>query len=219
MRLLFIDDHKLILEGYKAILLSKKFISNQDVIFLDTLDEAFEFVHEQSSINKGIDLFLIDYSMPSSSKYKLNNGPDLIIPIKKKFPSAKIVLLTSEMSAISLFDCIQKTNPNGFWFKSDIDDKLLINYITAVLNGSTIYSESVQTSYDIVLKYSDKLDDHNRRILLLLSQGIKTKDLPNFIPLSLDTINHRKATIKTIVGVDSKDDYLLLQKAKTLGIL
>ena len=166
-----------------------------------------------------IDLFIIDYSIPACSKYKLNDGVDLINYIKEKYPNAKIVILSSLSSPLLIFDIIKKTEPDGFWLKSDIDDRTLINYINLVCKDETIYSESVQKSFEHVSNYAKVLDENNRKILLLLDKGIKTKHLPNFIPLSLDTINHRKAKIKLSLGVNSKDDYELLKKAQHLGLL
>ena len=52
-----------------------------------------------------------------------------------------------------------------------------------------------------------------------MSQGVKTIDLPKFIPLSLSTIEKRKARLK-MEFIDSKaSDKILLESIKKLGLL
>lgn len=175
MKIVLIDDHKIILEGYKAILISKAFEVKENIKLLNSLSSAYEYIQEQFKKSKSVDIFIIDYAMPPCSKYNLNDGTDLIRYIKKNFPNAKIVLLSSLSSSLLMFDIIKKVEPDGFWLKTEIDDEILINYINAVCGGETIYSKSIHKSYELVLNYANELDEHNRKILLLLDQGVKTK--------------------------------------------
>ena len=62
-------------------------------------------------------------------------------------------------------------------------------------------------------------DNHDSKILQLIEEGIKTINLPNFIPLSLSTIEKRKANIKKQLIMDAGSDKELLDAARNLGFI
>ena len=55
MKIALIDDHKIILEGYKAILILKKIEVEENIDLLSSLSCAYEYVLEQSKKMKSID--------------------------------------------------------------------------------------------------------------------------------------------------------------------
>lgn len=61
--------------------------------------------------------------------------------------------------------------------------------------------------------FTQVLDEYDFKILLLLKDGIKTKNLPEYIPLSLGTINHRKANLKIVFNIESGDDCEIVKKS------
>lgn len=219
MKIALIDDHPIIVDGYKAILLSKEIESEENIAILSSLAEAFTYVKEHAENQIDINLFVIDYTMPEDTENNLCNGEDLAHQIRHYMPKAKIVLLTSTATPLLLFEIIQRLQPEGLWLKSDIGMLSFLNHSTSVLSGTTVYSESVNKAYKNVAKYTSILDETNRKILLLLNDGIKTKNLPDYLNLSIDTINHRKSNLKTLLGLDKSDDFELLKKAKMLGLL
>jgi hypothetical protein len=52
-----------------------------------------------------------------------------------------------------------------------------------------------------------------------LSKEVKTKDLPQYIPLSLSAIEKRKLNIREILEVKDGSDIDLINEAKTKGII
>lgn len=219
MKIALIDDHPIIIEGYKSILISKEIESEENIAILSSLAEAYAFIKENAENQVVIDLFVIDYNMPENVENNLYNGEDLAHQIRHYLPNAKIVLLTSIATPILLFEIIQRLQPEGLWLKSDIGMLIFLNHTSSVLSGKTVYSESVNKAYRNVVNYTSILDETNRKILLLLNDGIKTKNLPDYLNLSIDTINHRKSNLKILLGLDKSDDFELLQKAKMLGLL
>lgn len=219
MKIVLIDDHPIIIDGYKAILITKEIESEENIKVLCSLNEAFTYVKEQAENNVTIDLFVIDYNMPRDAANELYNGEDLALQIRRFLPNAKIVLLTSIATPLLLFEIIQRLQPEGLWLKSDIGIQSFINHLSSILSGATVYSETVKKAYKNVVNYTTIIDDINRKMLLLLNEGIKTKNLPEHLHLSIDTINHRKASLKNILGLDSGDDFELVKKAKSQGLL
>lgn len=219
MNIALIDDHQIIVDGYKAILLSREIEVADNIYTISSIAEAIKFVNYNIEKNTYTDLFVIDYNMPIDSNSQIKNGEELAFFIKKLMPNAKIVMLTSVSIPLLLFDIIEKLSPDGLWLKSDINQLSFLKHIKNVLEGNVVFSETVKKAYQNVMAFKNSIDENNRKILLLLNDGVKTKYLPNHIHLSIDTINHRKANLKTILGLDSADDYELVKKAKALGLL
>lgn len=219
MNIALIDDHQIIVDGYKAILVIKEIEVAKNIHTISSIADAIKFINFNIDNNTTVDLFVIDYNMPIDNNSHIKNGEELAFLIKKLMPSAKIVMLTSVSTPLLLFDMIEKLNPDGLWLKSDINQISFLKYITNVLEGNIVFSESVKKAHQNVMAFKGSIDENNRKILLLLNDGVKTKYLPDHIHLSIDTINHRKANLKTILGLDSGDDFELVKRAKALGLL
>jgi hypothetical protein len=64
-----------------------------------------------------------------------------------------------------------------------------------------------------------KFDVLNKQIITLLSQGIKTKNIPNHLNMTLSAINKRKLKIKESLQIDKGDDEAIINEAKKIGII
>lgn len=219
MKIALIDDHPIIIDGYKAILISKEVEKEENILLLSSISEAIFFAEQCYKKKETIDVFIIDYNMPEDTNRKIKNGEDLALVLRGIFPDAKIILLTSVSTPLLLFDIINRLQPEGLWLKGDVNLKIFVQNFNNVITGGIVYSDTVKKSFKNVLNFSPLLDEYNRKLLLLLNDGVKTKNLPNFLHLSLDTINHRKANLKVILGLESADDFELVKKAKSLGLL
>ena len=64
------------------------------------------------------------------------------------------------------------------------------------------------------------LDNYDKQILMRLSEGILTKNIPNYVPLSLSAIEKRKARMKNmLLEGQGGDDYELIEAIKKMGVL
>jgi len=219
MKIALIDDHPIIIDGYKAILVSKEIEKEKNIELFTSINEAYSFINQKVINKEFVDLFVIDYNMPEDKTCNIKNGVELAFKIREFCPNSKIVLLTSINTPLLLYDIMLHLQPEGLWLKSDIGLLRFVQYISNVISGGIVYSESVKKAFKNVGKYTSSIDEYNRKILLLINDGVKTKNLPQFLNLSLDTINHRKANLKSILDLDSGDDYQLVNKAKSLGLL
>jgi DNA-binding NarL/FixJ family response regulator len=70
-----------------------------------------------------------------------------------------------------------------------------------------------------MLSKEELLDTTNRKIIELLAQGIKTKNLPEHLHLSQSAIEKRKATIKDALGIDKGTDEDILKALRLMGLL
>jgi DNA-binding NarL/FixJ family response regulator len=70
------------------------------------------------------------------------------------------------------------------------------------------------------VQYGDiNVDSFDKQILYHLSKGTKTKDIPAFIPLSLNAVEKRKMNLKELLNITSGSDIDLIREAKNKGLL
>lgn len=218
MKILMVDDHALILEGYKTVL--KDFSAKEGVdLEIDTAlncDEAIQLVQTSGRI---YDYIFLDIGLPSSADGKILSGEDLGLEIQKKFPEAKFIVLTMYSESLRLINIIKNLNPAGFLIKSEIDPQEFLKAFLQVREGKNFYSPSIVDLLKKQVTSNVLLDQNDREILYYLSIGIRTKDLVEKLPLSLPSIEKRKRALKEKFGVEGEGDLALINCARKNGFL
>ena len=87
------------------------------------------------------------------------------------------------------------------------------------MNGENFISNQITNSLGILYKKNIKWDEIDCQIITLLNEGVKTKDMPNFIQLSLSAIEKRKATIKQQLINKQFSDEKLIELAKKFNLI
>jgi two-component system, NarL family, response regulator NreC len=213
---LMVDDHPPIIEGYKSILSFNPFGYRLNTVAAHSCESAYDVI---VSAKKPFDVVFLDMTLPPHPEKKLNSGEDLIPVVRKHHPHAKIVVLTSHSESIVLFKILNEHNPEGLLVKSDFQSAELVAAFDAIVKGKTFYSQTVARHQKSWEEKSKVMDNYNRQILLLLSQGVKTKNLPNLLHLSKSAIDKRKAIIKQIFGIDKGNDEDILKEARRQGLI
>ena len=217
-KILLVDDHPLILEGYKNVLQNSSYGDDYGFHLVENLDEAYKRL-KSSEGDRAFDLICLDMNMPPAEGLGLLSGEDLGIFVRENFQGTKIIVLTMHSDNFRLYNIIKNVNPDGFLIKKDIKPVHLITAFSEVLKNKTYYSPTVNSVLRKQLNSDIILDKFDRKILFYLSQGIKTKDLPQFIPLSLAAIEKRKKNLKEAMEVSDHGDLILIKKAKDTGFL
>jgi DNA-binding NarL/FixJ family response regulator len=88
-----------------------------------------------------------------------------------------------------------------------------------IVNVENYFSTSINNAIQQLLKNALSWDEFDTQILLFLEKGIQTKDLPEYINLSLSTIEKRKAAIKTQIFNKKVTDKELIAKCKLLNFI
>jgi two-component system, NarL family, response regulator NreC len=218
VKILMVDDHPSMLDGYKMILSYNPFGYEVEVTVAYNCEQAYEIITKKRSANI-YDLFFLDYSLPPYSKKKIENGRDLAVLAKKHFPEAKIVILTSHAEAILLYNIIRDINPDGILVKSDFTADELMVAFDIIVNDEKYYSQTVKQIVKEVATHSHYLGSINRQIILLISQGINTKSMPAHLKLSLSAIEKRKAFIKEYFNIKKGTDEDIIRIAKKQGLI
>jgi DNA-binding NarL/FixJ family response regulator len=216
VNVLMVDDHPPIIEGYKSILS----LNNQGYKLITTTAYSCESAYNTiTSANHSFDIVFLDVTLPPFKEKNIHSGEDLIPVVKKYHPKSKIIVLTSHSESIVLYKLMNEHNPQGFLIKSDFQSEEFITAFDTILKGGIYYSATVVFHQKNWEEKNKVMDNYNRQILLLLSQGVKTKSIPDLLNLSISAINKRKAILKQIFGIDKGTDEDILKEARKQGYL
>lgn len=217
IQILIVDDHPFIIEAYKNAI--NKYGQ-----------KGFEFVVTQANncktgyenivdSAKKFDIAFFDISMPEYAEKGIYSGEDLAMLMKTEMPECKVILLTMHTELLKINNIIKNINPSGLIIKNDLTFDELLFAFDKIINDESYYSQTViklvgQAQYNNI-----ELDVFDKQILFHLSKGVKTKDLPTYIPLSLSAIEKRKLNIREILEVTGGTDVDLIREAKNKGVI
>jgi len=211
-RILIIDDHKLIIEGYKSII---------NLYFPDEefkIESAYDCDSAMEKIKKSkFDLIILDISIPSSKiNPKMISGEELGVWIKIRNPNIKIIAITYYADNYRINSILKNINPNSFLLKNEMSVKDLPNCIKAILDDDDIpyYSNTISKFIRKKVSRSMQLDEFDIQILLEISRGTRNSELENFIGLSKIAITKRKKRLKQYFDIDYGTDRDLILHAK-----
>lgn len=219
IKMLMIDDHPMIIEGYQNTILSIKTHKQEfDIDIASTCDEALEYIHNSLN-NKPYDILFVDIKIPPSLDGRITSGEDLAKYARKMLPKAKIIILTMYNESYRIHNILKTLNPEGLLIKSDLTSNELSSAFLNILENPPYYSSTVNNFLRKTITTDIFVDEKNRKILHLLSQGVKTKNLAEHVGLSLSAVEKRKKQLKELFSVDDGQDETLLKEARNKGFL
>ena len=219
INILMVDDHPIIIEGYQNVLMATK--TDDQTLHIDSAnncDNAVVMI-ERASKGSHYDVCFFDISLPASRDGKYASGEDLALLAKRVLPNAKIVILTMFNESFRIHNIIKEIDPDGFLIKSDLTSMELADAFQQILKSPPYYSSTVNNYVKKTITSEVYVDDVNRKILHLLSQGVKTKSLNEYIPLSTSALEKRKKQLKLLFSVNDGKDETLLYEARDKGYL
>lgn len=212
---LLVDDHELILEGYKNVL------SNLDMpnikLTIDTAnncDTAWEKLKTET-----YQIVILDINFPVNENSQFLSGEDLGISIKKDFPDTKIVILTVLEDAFRIKNLLTHISPAGFLLKGETTSEELMRCLEKVITAPPYFGSKIAKLLQSQIAQDSSIDGIDRKILYQLSLGTTTKNLPQYVHLSLRAIEDRKRKLKELFGVNEKGNRALLEKAREGGYI
>lgn len=217
IKLLIIDDHPAIVEGYKSILSLNSVGYTFEFFTAQSCEEANNIL--RSKPRNFFDLIFLDVILPVDMVNKLCSGEDVAVLIRKISPESKLIMLTSHTEAFVLYNISKKIYPDGLLVKSDFSGEELLVACQEILRGNFYKSATVKKSIKDILKRDTYLDSYNRQIISLLGQGIKTKNLPDHLNLSISAIDKRKAQIKDFFEIEKGNDEDIIRAARKSGFI
>lgn len=194
INVLIVDDHEMVIEGFKLLLKPEK-----DIIVVGhelSGDHAIKNIH-----NYNVDVILLDINMPGT------NGIDTCKILKKSYPDLKIIAITMHKES-SLIKMMLSNGAKGYVLKNASKEEL----ITAIktVNDGKMYLD--KTANEIVIntmtnskknKSSEslfpKLSRREKEVLQLIINEHTTQEIADKLFIGFGTVetHRRNMLIKT----------------------
>lgn len=189
IKIVIADDHKIVRDGIKALLLTQKKI--QVVGEASNGTQLKKLVKETKP-----DLIMLDLIMPGES------GLDVIPDLLKLAPEARILILSSEMDEETVCEAVSR-GAIGFLHKNSSENELIMA-IEAVYNHEPYFGQNIAgiiyKSYTRRLQEhksnkEPKITDREKEIIALLAEGLCFKEIGERLFISPRTVENHKNNI------------------------
>lgn len=219
LQILIIDDHAMIIEGYKSILSFNDLGYDIEVTPIYNCKDAYELIIDPNRFI--FDMIFLDLSLPAYEEKEIYSGEDLGVLIRERYKDQKIIILTSHTEGFLLYNLKKKVQPEGLMVKSDFAPEDLLDAFEQIIKGGMYETKTVIDAINEIANSSQTtlLDEVNREIILLLSKGVLTKNLPAHFNLSQSTIDKRKAQIREYFLIKAGSDEDIVREAKKHGFV
>jgi DNA-binding NarL/FixJ family response regulator len=199
LRVLIVDDQKLLTDSLKRVLASEKDI--ETVRLAANAEEAIAEVQRNS-----YDVILMDIHLPKQ------NGIEATRIIHQNFPETKILMLT----AFGYDEWVKAAMQNGAvgYLLKDISSDELLSAIRAACNGMRIVSPrlldvisrptSSDTKTESVPAWFRQLSNRERDVLVLIMRGYSNEEIAAQIHLSTQTVKNYLSTVYEKLGVRNR---------------
>ena len=139
IRILMIDDHPMIIEGYQNTLqYTKKDNQILDINIANNCDEAIAYMNKSVKTERPYQVLFVDISLPPSKDGVMNSGEDLAIYARKILPKAKIIILTMFDESYRIHNIVKTIDPEGFLIKSDLTSSELAEAFQSILINKSL---------------------------------------------------------------------------------
>lgn len=217
--ILIVDDHPLTVDGYKTLLAEIKSNKKSNYHLAYTCEEAYKKIITTKNKSETFDFAYLDISIPPYEEMKITSGCDIAKLIRNYFPECKIIILSMHKEPVWVDQILKAIKPEGFIAKTDLKPKDFSKIFLDIESNEIVYSSSILEALKIMKIKNIVWGEYDSRILQLLEQGVKTINLPNYIPLCLSTIEKRKAFMKKQILFNPGSDKELINESKKLGLL
>jgi len=216
-QILIVDDHPMTVDGYVS-LLSPIAEGGQQFHLAYSCKDAYMLLLEFQQNDITPDIAFLDLNLPPYEEESIFSGIDVALLLRNNFPSCKLIVISMHKEPVWVDQIFKNINPEGFISKNDINYESFPIVYKSILNGERYISQSIVEAQNLFLKKNIQWDAFDSKILQLLSEGVKTRNLPTYIALSLSTIEKRKANIKRQIIFGDGSDKELLDAARKLGL-
>ncbi len=204
IRLLIIDDHEMVREGLKAMLMTEPdFEIMGDAANAEQAFELIERLHP--------DVILLDIRLPGTS------GIDVCRAVTEHYPETAVIILTTFSDEALVAQCIQ-AGARGFIVK-DIERFDLKRSIRAVARGEAAIDPKAAVAVLARLRRApqanqepspEPLSPQQIVILRLVAQGLSSREIATQLYLSENTVKGYVQEILHRLGVKNRTEAVMV---------
>ena len=193
IKILLVDDHAVVRSG-----LSKFLLVNKDLKLVGEASDGQEALQKVSLYKP--DVVLMDLMMPGM------DGVTATREIRKKYPSVKVIALTS-FAEQNLVQGALQAGAIGY-LQKNVTTRELSTAIRAAYEGKmTLSPEATQVLANSVAQpqiAGEQLTDRERDVLRCMVDGLNNNEIAEKLVISLGTVKFHISNIFHKLGVDSR---------------
>ena len=190
MKVLLVDDHRVMLAGLEALLRGQPWVTE-----VATATDAAEAL--AVATDSVPDVVVLDLALGADS------GLDLIGPLLQLTPSPRILVLTMSADHDDARDAVRR-GAAGYVLKDDGPDEVLAA-IRMVAGGGTAFSAGASRAVIPPARGQlPRLSERDRELLALLAKGLTTEQMARQLFLSPKTVRNRLSDLYRILDVANR---------------
>lgn len=213
IRVLLVDDHKMVRDGIKSIMKKENKI---DIIGeADNGITAIEFLKKE---HENVDLIIMDISMPRL------NGIETTKIITNSYENIQVLAFTMFDEGSDILKMIE-AGASGYITKSAGKEEI-INAINAIAKGKKYYGSKISAT--LINAFVNETESRGKKndigltkreeeVLNFVSKGLTNIEMANKLSLSQKTIESHKGNIFRKFGV--KNTASLISRALKIGVI
>jgi DNA-binding NarL/FixJ family response regulator len=192
IKVMLVDDHPLVLEAIRQLLEPRFRV-------VGTVQESAQIITR--ALEYRPDVILLDASMPRLSGFEATKQ------LKKVLPTVPVILVTMLTEPTAISEAFQ-AGASGYVLKQSVSDELYaaIDDVTA---GKRFLSNKIdpQVRQAFVYEwfrprgYSTDLTRREREILVLVTEGLTTKQIAQRLNISMKAVEFHKGNLRRKLGV------------------
>jgi two-component system, NarL family, invasion response regulator UvrY len=197
LKILIVDDHKILRQGLKEILSHLP-----DITLIDEAENGNEAISKAACSD--YDLILLDISMPDSS------GLEVLQTIVKKYPEQKVLILSMHAHEQYALRAL-KTGAYGYLTKDTASEELMIA-VKKISSGVKYISPAIAENIakyignDFTKPLHENLSEREFEIMLKIAAGKTLQDISAELFISGKTVSTYKSRLMTKMGMKKKSE-------------
>ena len=180
-----IDDHEVVLEGYRSFLLK------HGVGHVEAFHNAATLQHRIQT--RRFDVYIVDVELPDM------DVSALIADIRSQQPDARILVCTIHEEMWVVRRMIQD-EVDGVMYKTSQLDQLM-EALVAVLDGQRFYCRKFRKAMDRLQLQNNVLTKREIEIVRAIARGLSTKEIAGQLFISENTVETHRQNIFCKLGV------------------
>ncbi|MBN8783289.1 MAG: response regulator transcription factor [Terrimonas ferruginea] len=200
--LFIVDDHYIVIEGIRALLLNEESIEWMG--HATNAESCLSFLKLQQP-----EIILMDINLPDKS------GIDLCKEVTGLYPSVQVIGLSTFNQQTVVHDMVEN-GASGYLLKNATKEEIMLALRT-VQRAEIYLSEEVAAALRVPVEKKPPITRREKEVLQLIAQGYTNIEIAEQLFISTATVNtHRKSLLEKF---EAKNTAILIGRANKLGIV